>query len=188
MSCTTGYLLMTDGRVLPDCEWGNAWRGAMALWNYLATTYLDPKAPIGTNKYILPSARFLFDEKVSRALWDLPKDPTVPGHLRVAELTTFDRAILRRSDFLAAADALDRAHRDIGGNSHLDQQAAWLREHANDANVDGAAWQQTSVSQDLWTVATEDGDDCRPYDVKRDTGHWFIEIPADDLSTAPEAP
>lgn len=182
MSTTTGYLVGADGIVRPDREFKNAWHGAMALWDYLARTFLDPKAPRGTDKYMLPSAQFLFDPKAQKSLWGLAADTTVPRHLRVAEMTTFDRAVLRRADFAVAADALDLACKEIvaaGGSSHLDQQAAWLRENAADENVVGAAWQQTSVSEDLWVVYDEGGEEGRDYDTNRDSGHWFIEISAE---------
>lgn len=184
MSHTTGYLLGVDGLMQPDREWSNGMLGALTLWTYLARTYLDPRAPRGTDRYMLPSAQ-LFVPDVSRRLWALAGNSSVRRHHRIALMTTFDRAILRRADFVAAADALESAADDVqrgGSQSHLAAQARWLNSVAEREDVAGAGWQQTSVSDDLWRVAGDLDDegcegDSRPYDIARDQGHWFIELP-----------
>lgn len=180
MSSTTGYLLGHNGKMRKSREWGNAWLSAPAIWRYSVKTYLDPKAPPGTDSYLLPSARLHYDTKVQEDHVALVRNPLWPRHLRIANLLTFDYAILKREDFLVAADALDKTYEDIktiGITSTLNQQADWLQKHAEDLAVVGAAWQQTTVSDDLWIFYDKELDDFRSYDVNRDQNHWFVEIP-----------
>lgn len=186
MSYTTGYLIDTNGLVHADAEWQNAWCGAMSLWLHITRTYLDPKAPPHTEKYLLPSRAFLMDKSVQRELWGLAYDPQHPRHLRIAQMICFDRAVLRRKDFIVTAEALEQTHAEIGPVTTFADQAAWLRKHAHDESVIGACWNVTSVAASHWESRTmplppdaEDGaePDTRPYDINRDTGHLFIEIP-----------
>lgn len=88
----------------------------------------------------------------------------------------FDLMILKRKDFLVTAEALEQTHSEIR-NSTFAEQAAWLREHAEDEDVFGAAWQQTDVSDDLWVIHRNGDEDSHPYSIYRNAGHTFIEIP-----------
>lgn len=180
MGYTSGYLIDTNGSVHEDIQWRNPWRGAMMLWTHIAKVYLDPKAPFGTNTYLLPSAQFLFNESIQSELWSLANDETQPVYLRIAQMICFDRAILRREDFIVAADALDSTHVEIGNTTFADQ-AKWLRKHANNTDIIGACFNVTSVSESHWyhRETDEDGevDESRSYNINCDEGHWFIEIP-----------
>lgn len=175
-----------DGIVRPSRKFKNAGLSALALWFHLAEVYLDPLEPAGTHKYAMPSHRFLMDMSLARKIWALADDPSQPRHLRIVQMVCFDLMILKRKDFLVTAEAMEQTHREIE-KSTFAEQAAWLREHAEDESVFGAAWQQTDVSDNLWVIhvkwddAAEDEDyrdeGSRPYDINRDVGHTFIEIP-----------
>ena len=179
MSRTVGYLVYTDGFVREDTEWRNAWRGAPLLWGHIAKVYLDPKSPKGTNSYQLPSAQFLYNESVQSDLWKLADDETQPMHLRLAQKMCFDRAIVRREDFTVMADALDKTHNEIGNTMFADQ-AAWLRQHANNTEVIGACLDVTSVAESHWyhRDTDEDGEvfNTQLYNINCDEGHWFIKV------------
>lgn len=173
MSCTIGYLVRVNGQVRKSATWDNAWRGAMALWCHIAEVYLDPKAPPNTPKHLMPSNQLLFNDSVQSEVWALANDETQPRHLRIAQKVCFDRAILKRADFITAAESLEASHTQIGNTTFADQ-AAWLRQHATDKGVIGACWNVMSVAESHWEA---------PYNINRNTGHWFIEIPPVRLET-----
>lgn len=102
---------------------------------------------------------------------------------RLALKFTYDDALVKGSDVAALADALDRfedAHAVPGRVCHLSAIAKRLRELGP---VDAVGLYATSVGEYPWNVRWEptdedDDPDYRPYDLTRDTKHWFIEVPS----------
>lgn len=163
MSYTTLHLVKHGG--LEDFqEYKNSHGGAMFVWNALA------------NKYLKESAfKFMFGD--SAPLWAIAYDSKVSKTDRIVMATTFDRAMVRAENLLDLADRFDEFCKTYpAGNMacSLSQQSADFRKIAEDKEVLGVCWTQTSVAGDVWQVNEEDGESMRSYDIDRDSGHFFV--------------
>lgn len=181
MSRTTVYVAPENGAFVEVAEFGNAWGSAARIWSALAERYC------GDTAYWLVCR----SEEEQRRFWALAKDERLSREERIVFAWTFDRALVDRPHFEEMARCLDtfRAIYPAGEKvCHLSLHAALLRRLASEdhglsfAPFAVGIW-QTSVSECSWIVREgeegEDGEDCRPYDLSRDAGHWFLfeEIP-----------
>ena len=155
MSSTIIFGAFDDGDMIEVGAAKNALLGAMHVWRALGAKYLHNEM-----------AAFMGDGK---ALWDLRIDPRLSDTDRMVHVSTFDRAFVRRENILRVADALDGF---VPASDNLKQQASHLRAaYVNGARVVG--WQQTTVSENLWSLEFGDGDDEgeteeRPLNIDRD--------------------
>jgi len=138
----------------------NAWRGGVAVWNYLYEKYCGGKFPMfGENGF----------KELNDALWSRP----APEHERIAYLTTCDYALVKRENFQQVANAF----RQFEAETSLKEQADVIKEALTDENCIAIGWNQTSVNRDNWTNYggyDEDKDECIPYNINTGNKHWFL--------------
>jgi len=167
MSRTTVCITGRDGEVHEGRCFPNLWDGAWFVWDALWRTYVD--------------ADGLTHASDRTRLWALADDPRLTADERIALITTFDYAMIRKEECLQVAGALDRfaAHyeRRRGRTSSLVQQAQYLRELAAHPDVREVCWQASSSAEWLWETQQPDRvgvEETRPYNVRTDTRHWFL--------------
>lgn len=131
-------------------EFRNAYGGAYRIWQALYDRHL--KDPVKPHEYVL-------SPDVSRRLWALADDLTLPRYARSVLTATFDHALVFQKDFLEfRADllAFDAAYpTPPDAVNHL---PAWAEAFAHAFDLGdrvAVGFHGTSVVEDLWVVRTE---------------------------------
>lgn len=195
MSYTTLYKVPEKGEIEHFEEFGNSHRGAAMLWDYLGRKYV-------------PGFEGMQNDAHSDRVWALTKDDGVGQHEKDVLLSTFDHVMLKRQHFVRVADAMNRIGREMTRHSggfgepetserdggHYPAHAEALRRLLDDPGAFAACWDQTSVADDMWNrydrckTCGQDLEDCRSFDLARDSGHWFMLEPATDSENQTETP
>jgi hypothetical protein len=151
-----------NGDVVDAAEFQNAWLFQIFVWDALSKKYIDQEA------------NGLSD---APKLWEFAGDG---GLLEWFEWNVlafgYDRALVRADDLPLLVSSLREFNNVYGGESprnHCRDVADWL--DRNKDAIKGAGIYGTSVAEDFWTVDVDD-DEYRPYNVQRDTGHWFVTL------------
>jgi len=169
MSYTTMLLFPASGPPRDHAEYPNAHRAHPLIWSAFAERFAGDRGACDPMKIRKGSEVTKF--------WELDKDPTIPRVYRLVLQMTWDHALVRRADLLMMADALDTFISDLPlefGAGHL---LAWTKEFRALAGRDdfvAVGFIGTSVADDVWRVRSEDSDECRDYDLSRDTDHYFV--------------
>lgn len=180
------YAVPHSGPIEPLEEFGNAWGGAIRIWNSLIGAYLTPASESQIEREIRIGRMMMggFQE-----VWALGRGDRLKAFERLVLLSTYDKVIVeaaRCAELAAAFREFDRVH-PAGGVNHLPAMADVLDRIPS--SVAGVCWQQTSVAEDQWTVRKGE-DDSRLFDLARDANHgaWFMfeKLAAPDEGT--EAP
>jgi hypothetical protein len=166
MSDTELYWFNRRGKLELHAAFENAFRGAMAIWTDLAKTYLFGDG-------------YMRDYQ---PVWNLARSERLEEFERITLMTTFDWVVVRNIEIARVVAAFKSFHHKYPQN-HLDQQAIVLGSPKIETCCLGICWNQTSVNADAWLVEGKRGD-LRPYNLLRDTGHWFL---FDQLSPGNEA-
>lgn len=171
MSYVTIHKVPEVGAIESYAEAENAWLGAMYIWESMYLRY------VSKGVYDLDQVRMNMHRNM-QSVWDLAKDEQIPLEFRIVLTTTFDKVMVRRADLPRVIGAFSSFRLAFGGDNNLGQQQKALRELLNDETCYAVCWTQTSVADDIWMVYEQEKDDHRWYDLSRDTGHWFLELPA----------
>lgn len=180
MSYTTLYATKRSGKFYSVADFSNSWLGAMHVWTTIAQRYRvydadaqrllhDPQSWVYGSGDPDKAFRAAQNEDGFKKVWALWKDPRVSDGDHYVLLSTFDRAVLPHETALIVAHELRFFS---PSTSNLAGQADTIERLAKPGRF--FAWNQTSVSQSQWQVHGPHGG-CRPYDLNRDTGHFFIE-------------
>lgn len=156
MSYTELYQIQPDGQMQSYEEFSNAFRGAFLFWDNMTKRYLPGE-----------SAALLMLHDKMQMVWDLAKSESVPLELRVAMLTTFDRAVVGKAGFKWVAQCLIKTQDYFPDPGHIPAQGVALLELAQTDAI-GACWNQTSVNSDAWRVYDPDRRDEPGY-----SGEWY---------------
>lgn len=182
MSCSTAFLIKKDGQIVEAEEWRNGHGTGPRVWSAVARRYL------GADYWTV------LDGKNDRRFWDLWKDPSLPRAWRAALLWTYDYAIVEHARFREIADLLCEFSAESERwlpwpchVNHLPAAAAFLRAHADDADLTGACFQMTSVSEDVWHPWDSEKDESTTYDVKDGGRHFSVGFSLDNVG-APSSP
>ncbi|MDE2102664.1 MAG: hypothetical protein KGL39_35800 [Patescibacteria group bacterium] len=167
MSSTVLFGAPEGGTFRKIASFGNSWGGAAFVWYALSERYLGDKTAWMNGRV--------------EELWALAEDVRLQPFERDTLLSTFDRALVRSDGFscLAASFRTFVAAYPPGEYvCHLMAQADFLDSLAHgDGDLcfvpHAVGWQQTTVGENLWNVRIGE-DDTRPYDLARDTGHFFL--------------
>jgi len=172
-------VVFRDGKAEGDKEYPNGHGTAPVVWFGLIRKYREALFPgadfDGPDKYRY-KAPAAWNDLFKR--WEsLPME----NWEQVAFLWSCDWSVTKRKNFGDLAKALwrfEEEHREPGCVCHLKAIAARLEDLSTDETVEAAALYATSCGDDPWEVCEyneeEDEHDCRPYDLRRDTKHWFI--------------
>ena len=176
MSSTTLYVFRSDGLAEAHTTFRNSHGSAPRVWRALCEKYIHPIYP---QLRVFRDVEKLFEIQESLPLKDFEVDLL---HW------TADRFILKSEYFTAMADSFDKFELEYpcpGYANHLPAIAELMRKFKIDEpDVQAIAFQQTSVAEDMWYVFetiehpvdpeyTKDED--RPYDLNKDTNHFFYE-------------
>lgn len=179
MSRATMLLFPASGPYVEHAEYSNSWRGATLIWSAFAEQYAGERGAVDP----MTMRRGPEVEK----FWALTKDPTISRAHRLVLGMTYDRVLIRRTELLVFADAIESFVSDLPlkyGAGHLLPWARAFRELATREDVVAVGFIATSVADDVWLVRDEDpeSEECRPWDLSRDTGHKFVsdQVPASD--------
>lgn len=163
MSRMVIYRVKADGEVRRLGEASNAWGGAMLIWTALCEA--NGLGPIGYGANLEPLWSMFGKGKLSR------RDEIILG-------MTFDRVWVKRETVPELVEAMRSFYKQYGAGKVATLLAAadvlqkWFDEHPDDR---GVAFNQTSVSESLWSVYIEEEDEKRPYNIDTDTkGHWEL--------------
>jgi len=159
MSYTEMFKVSEAGLVEEVADFHNSWRGAMLVWDNMAYLYLGQHAG-------LLMARDAIDP-----VWDLAKRQDIPLAHRIVLMSTFDRVMVRRENLDRVIEAIETYAETFDPGTLL-LQVKKLRELRNDRDCQAVCWNQTSECADAWWI--DEGEEGRPYDTARDTGHWFL--------------
>lgn len=162
MSYVTIKIVSANGDVVNS---GRTLRNAHGLapliWGYAGEKILG-----------LSQSAWLFGDTTK--IWNIAHDPAQPVAYRVAVALTFDRCLIDPDKFQETAEHLRKFNTDMGIDTAGERQnhlGAVIWELQKEQMTRGMGF-TASVAQDLWMVGT--GDDERPYNIDRDTGHTFI--------------
>lgn len=193
MSETTLKVVMPDGDVMSAVTFRNSHGFAMFIWQRLIERY-HVRGP-----YIA----FREGEKDQfENLWSGVAKGTIavePWEYNVL-VSTYDKVLIRRADFelLVRSYRKFHDHYDTGKYvNHCPGIASAITsclEDPDNADIQAIGFQQTSTSENLFpskllecTCGNEE-DDCtceenRPYNINKDTGHWYADLrPLDDVA------
>lgn len=125
----------------------NAYRGAMAVWNFLGEKYCGHKASI-------------FDLEPMKEIWNLVDDEKVSLDERIVLFTTLDKCLIKKDDIPRVV----KAFRNFYGDSSLGEQADVLEEIYKEEDCIAVGWHQNSVSCEMWF----------DYNCLNDEEHYFL--------------
>lgn len=180
-------IVFRNGKAERDEEYRNSHGTASMVWTALLDRYYEcvyPNAPFSAPRIHGISGGW-------EALWKAVADRKVP--LRRWEWLvlqfTYDNALARGADVLALADALERFEDAHGKPSFVCHLAAIAGRLRVVGPCDAVGLYVTSVGDDPWLVSErrqpEEGEDpdeiepdYRPYDLARDTKHWWVSTAA----------
>ena len=168
-------IVFRNGLAEGDAEFRNSHGVCPMVWTALCTKYrtlIYPDDPLTRATY-----RDIFTEWGD--LWAAAKERlTLRAWEHLALQFTYDNALVKRRDFTALADALERfedAHNLPGRVCHLTAIAARLRELMLEDDVDAVGLYGTSVGENPWWEHDPAPDESTPYDIRSGTKHWWIE-------------
>lgn len=179
MSYSTLHIVDDDGDICDDSQYANSWGFAAMIWSALVKKYAAQIPGID------PADRYLtsnFDNwpRLWKATDALPLEPWERDVL----VATYDRAMVRGADLVRMAESMEAfqaTHAEQNRVCTLNAIAARLRDLAagekTKITAPDVCFTATSVAEDLWYVPADDPDEeGRPYNVKKDTGHWFVDL------------
>jgi len=150
----------------------NAFRGAMAIWTILDETHLPPYYASWDPDKRISRASAMMDPNAIKEVWALANDEKVPIDERLVLGTTFDKVLVKRENLPRLIEAFKNFEKKYPDQSSISEQTVILETFFEDENVMAVGWNQTSVSDDAWSVYEED--EQIPYDINTMEGHWFL--------------
>ena len=173
MSYTEIYAIQKDGVATWIGETKNAYRGAMAVWSFLADKYIDKSVvPEYLGAYGVMSAMFVMNNL--EPLWALHKDTRLSDAECIYLLSTFDNVLVE----LAHIQRLLAAFREVAQaveHCSLIEQAdiidAYLNTHDD---VIGIGWNQTSVNADVFSGYEDAAGKWIDYNINDNPKHWWL--------------
>jgi hypothetical protein len=178
-------MVFRDGKAEPDEEYSNSYGTAAMVWTALLDKYYE---------VVYPNESFMAHRTAGinggwEALWVAVAEHRVPLREweRIVLKWTYDNALMRGSELVALADALDRFEDAFKKPNHVCHLAAIAKRLRELQDVDAVGLYATSVVENPWVAQEtcepdedEDPDevepDYRPYDLNRDEKHWFVRV------------
>jgi len=155
MSYQSLYKVRKSGDVEHIKDYSNSFLGAFLVWDEMSKKHLCMKVPIQGNM---------------RPVWNLHKSESVPYCERILMMATFDNIMVKKENFTLLVDSIMECDSRLTG--HFRQNAVMIQSLLDDDDCIAICWNQTSVCASPWTVY--DGEEGRPYNIYKDTKHWFM--------------
>lgn len=172
MSSTEIFLL--EAGAVKTLEFRNAWRGAMYIWNFVATQYCGlPVFPHGLTG----------DSQAEQMhVWNYgTNNPDMPEHEAIVLLSTMDHALLEISQVERLIDAFEKFGEEHPDSSFSEQAQALrnVMESGEDMELLGIGWNQNTICPPEW-VSHDDEGGVRVYDPTRESTHFWLMAQIDD--------
>lgn len=148
MSYSTILTIESNGDVVPHTEIHNGTL-AMTIWNHISKEY---------------GLRILFGEKPE--IWSWCGQGKLKRHHDIVMAFTFDHVIVYKKDIPKLIEAFNEFMLECPTENMKTQIETLTKIQEED--IIGVAWQQTSVSDSLWTTNPMDDVDSEDYDVDLD--------------------
>lgn len=172
MSYTSLYGVPLQGCLRTVSEYRNGWGSAPVIWDFIWDKYLRTRETEKNYESAMhPNGNL-------QKICDMANEGKLLEYERICVHLTYDRCIIRKEDFAKVSDALDTMYLATYNGVHVNHLKAIssdLRDSDKWNDYIGCCFRHTSVG-DEWTVYGDKDDDCRLYDISRDTGHWFLNI------------
>jgi hypothetical protein len=156
MSYTEMFGFNKEGNAYELADIHNAWRGGMAVWNYLYEKYCGGDFPMFGGNRGFEELNAAFDK--------------MPEFEQISLLSTYDNALIKRENFKQVIDAF----RKFVGETSLKEQADVIEEALEDDDCIAIGWNQTSVNGSPWTIYDKEKDEYIPYNLNIGDKHWFL--------------
>lgn len=185
MSYTEMFKFDKQGNAKLFAETKNAWRGAMAIWNYLEETYLPAYRPSYVPESVPDSevedycgykptrcSALLNQNEALQEVWNLSFSPDIAEEDKIVLYTTFDRCLVKKANF----PAVIKAFRAFKGVTSLPEQAQVLEQLLQDEDCIAVGWNQTSINSDSWGNYSydEETEEDVPYNCLHRRKHYWI--------------
>ena len=162
MSYTEIYKFTKSGKAKKFSEIGNAFRGAMSIWQELEKRYLPKYVPFWaidkTREYSRCSD---LSSGGLKEVWALQESSKLLRSEKIVLLSTFDNVVVMREN----VNELINSFMNFGGETSLVEQAKEIEKLCSvDKNFIAIAWNQTSVNGDMW----------QPYNMSKENKHWDL--------------
>lgn len=171
MSYTEIYSFDAQGRSEFYDKINNSRRGAPAVWRTLESKYLPEFmfTTLGGDKE--PASRVsLLDPAPLQEIWNMASDPRLSEGERICMLSTFDKVLLRKENFMRVVEAF----RAFEGDTNLPEQADVIEHMFNDEGIVALGWNQTSINGSLWDSYNPDTEEHTPYDLEYGDKHFWL--------------
>lgn len=155
MSWVHVYKVHLDGSVQMERKLRYAPGGALYIWTQLSRKYCQSH---------------WIDFKPLWAMWNTP---AMNHYDKIVLGLTFDGAIIEKQALVECYQAMMQIFCGRGSETFFDIARA-IKELADDEDCMGVCFDHTSVAESFWSVPIDGGDDCRPYNVNVDQGHWYL--------------
>jgi len=162
MSYLSLYTLHQDGSAKLHQRFGNAHRGAMLLWSWLA------------QKYLPGEQLFMMMVGEDNKLWDLATSDKVKEAHQIVHANTFDRVAVKRENIPRLVEAMKTVVEDCPDPGHLPAQIEALEALQGNEDVMAVSWNQTSVTRSHWDARYDDDDNETPFNLNQSDDHWFL--------------
>lgn len=149
MSYTEIYAIGLNGDIEEYGEVHNAWGGAMHIWLKLR------------EKYSLYGSNFIDFNTLWKSTYILNEADSW------VMFGTFDRCIILKKELPNYIKHLHSFVKEYP-TPNLEEQLSILERASKDDTIRGICFNQTSVNSNPWWV------DTRPYNIDKDTEHWFL--------------
>lgn len=164
MSYSTIYIIDNDGDVVPYTEILNGTL-AMTIWDHISKEY---------------GLRLMFGENPE--IWSWCGKGKLKSHHDIVMAFTFDHVIVYKRDIPKLIEAFNEFMLECP-TENMKTQIETLTE-IQEEDIIGVAWQQTSVSDNLWEINPmweiddddydEELDVTSPYNINNDDKHWDL--------------
>ncbi len=155
-----------NGLAKHSIEFRNPWGGASYIWTKIYDRYFkDPKKEYDS---------WLTGYPNDKRLWDLDAQKNWPFFVQVVNLSTFDKAIIRKKNYKRYAEHLREFFKEFDQNGpevcHL---LAWA-DFIENCEAEAVGFYATSVGSNLWVKYDEEMDISIPYNINTEDQHFEV--------------
>lgn len=172
MSYTEIYKFKQNGDSEFLDETKNAFRGAMAIWEFIEKKYLPKFAPLWAMGDTSKEYSRITDLFGVKEIWGVYDSDKISEIDKIVLGSTFDGVIVMKDDIPKLVDAFN----NFDGETTLKEQATLIEEaFETDDDLIAIGWNQTSVNCNPWLSDEEDEDgEYLPYNILRGDKHWNL--------------
>ena len=186
MSYMKIFMIMNNGNLKGYKKFGNAFRGAYLIWQYLEDKYM-PYNKLGKGMEREFSVFTTQEKDRLNKFWNLVNDDRLSIAEKITLYHTYDGVMVKKKNFKKLIKAFEEVSNQMEDCGHLKDQIIAVEKLIHEPKVIGICWQHTSVNADAWLnegwvyeYDEETGNeiDSRPFNIFKDNYHdqyWLFE-------------